>query len=454
MPTGTSSRPLQRKTPKAKTAPALPSGFRDWGPEDLRKRHRLFAALQETFERYGYEPLETPAVELLSVLTGKYGDEGEKLLFRILNSGNFLEGVPEEARASSQSLLPYIAEKALRYDLTVPMARWVAQNAGKLVFPFRRYQMQPVWRADRPQKGRFREFYQCDIDTIGARGLIPLLEIYQIAREVFEKLNLTGCVFHLNHRALLEALAEKAQWPGAFLDFCRLLDKTDKIGWEAVRAALQEQGAQDLSLLDPERPLSTEEIQRLPLPEEVRAEILGAWELVQTYQDDPILRMRWDNTLARGLDYYTGFIYEVKRPGSGVGTIAAGGAYASLVQEFGGPDLPAMGFSFGIERIYALLTDFEAPVEKPWLVAWTDATPLYIMEVVSAIQKGGKAAFAYPAPKRLSQQLEYAQRRGLPYVAIVGQTEETQKTVTLKNLSHGTQVSVALAELPQWAARV
>ena len=454
MPSATKNKPLQKKTHKAKTQPALPAGFRDWGPDDMRRRHRLFAVLRETFERYGYEPLETSAVERLSVLTGKYGDEGEKLLFRILNSGDFLAGVPDEARAHSQTLLPYIAEKALRYDLTVPMARWVAQNASKLVFPFRRYQIQPVWRADRPQKGRYREFYQCDVDIIGARGIIPLLEIYFIAREVFESLGLNGCIFHINHRALLEAFAEKANWSGEFLDFCRTLDKADKVGWEVVRTMLQERSAGDLSFLDPGKPLSAGEIETLPLSPDVKTEILAVLEAFQGYEADPILCLQWDRTLARGLDYYTGFIYEVKKPGSGVGTLAAGGAYASLVQDFGGPDLPAMGFSFGVERIYTLLTEWEVPVEKPWLVAWTDASAGYIMQVVAALHEGGKAAFAYPAPRRLSQQLEYAQRRGLPYVAIVGQTEETQQIVTVKNLSYGIQAEVALAELAGWAARV
>ncbi len=454
MPSGTNSKSLLRKTPKLKTQPALPSGFRDWGPEEMRKRHHLFTVLREVFERYGYEPLETPAVELLTVLTGKYGDEGEKLLFRILNSGDFLAEAPAEALGSSQALLPYITEKALRYDLTVPMARWVAQNASKLIFPFRRYQIQPVWRADRPQKGRYREFYQCDIDTIGARGTLPLLEIYHIAREVFQKLHLKGCIFHLNHRLLLEAFSQKAQWPGEFLDFCRLLDKADKVGWEAVVAELQARGVREVSFLDPERPLSPAEVQSLPLSEEVKTEILSALEAIQSYEVDPVLAIRWDRTLARGLDYYTGFIYEVKKPGSGLGTIAAGGAYASLVHDFGGPDLPAMGFSFGVERIYALLTDLPEPETKPWLVAWTDATASYIMQVVQTIQAGGKAAFAYPAARRLSHQLEYAQRRSLPFVAIVGQTEEQQHTVTVKNLSHGTQISVALAELADWAGRV
>jgi len=454
MPSGTNSKSLPKKTLRPKTQPALASGFRDWGPEEMRKRQHLFNLFREVFERYGYEPLETPAVELLSVLTGKYGDEGEKLLFRILNSGDFLEGVPLEVRASSAALLPYITEKALRYDLTVPMTRWAAQNAGKLVFPFRRYQIQPVWRADRPQKGRYREFYQCDIDTIGAKGLLPLLEIYQIAREAFEKLNLTECVFHLNHRLLLEALAQKVGWSSDFVDFCRILDKADKIGWEETLSLLKEKAVEEVSILDPERPLTADEVQSLSLPEETAKEIVGALEVLQAYENDPVLALRWDRTLARGLDYYTGFIYEVKKPGSGIGTIAAGGAYASLLRDFGGPDLPAMGFSFGVERIYTLLTDTEVSASKPWLVAWTDATPLYIMRVVTALHAAGKAAFAYPAPRRLSHQLEYAQRRNLPFAVIVGQTEEQQNTVTIKNLSYGTQVSVALAELAEWAARV
>jgi len=431
----------------------LPSGFRDWGPADLRRRQWLFSVLRETFERYGYEPLETPAVELLSVLTGKYGDEGDKLLFRILNSGDFLKDAPKEALSSSQSLACHIAEKALRYDLTVPMARWVAQHAGELVFPFRRYQMQPVWRADRPQKGRYREFYQCDIDAIGAKGLIPLLEIYTIAREAFERLGLKGCIFYLNHRQLLEAYAEKAGWQGSFLDFCRLLDKADKVGWTAVQTELRQNSRVEIGFLDPDKPLPPEEVGSLPLPSDAREEILGALALADQYGADSVLALRWEKTLARGLDYYTGFIYEVRLPGSGVGSIGAGGAYASLVRDFGGPDLPAMGFSFGVERIFLLLPDQGSSTPKPWLVAWTDASPGYIQRVVCALHEAGQAAFAYPAPRRLSQQLTYAERRSLPFAAILGQTEEANATITIKNLSHGTQEVVPLAGLHEWVHR-
>lgn len=434
------------KKPNKKVRPALPSGFRDFGPAEVYRRRRLFRLLAELFERYGYQPLETPAVELLSVLLGKYGEEGDKLLFRILNSGDFLAEVPEEARADSHTLLPYITEKALRYDLTVPMARWVAQHAGELVFPFKRYQIQPVWRADRPQRGRFREFYQCDIDIVGAEGIMPLLEIVAIIQEALQKLGLSGAVLHLNHRSLLEKAAQEAGWPESdFAGFCSLLDKADKIGWEAVEEAFGARGIRLPAWLHPTQGLPP--LSDLP-------EIARDAEALQQLLDTPaFVTVRWDSTLARGLEYYTGYVYELRVPGSGVGSIGAGGAYASLVHDFGGPDLPAMGFSFGVERILTILENtqngFAAEGSQPVLVAWVDASPGYIQEVVQQLHQAGQAAFAYPAPKKLSRQIEYAQRRGLPWVVIVGRTEETTRTVQRKNLLSHTQETLSLHALAE-----
>lgn len=401
-----------------------------------------------TFERFGYEPLETPAVELLSVLMGKYGEEGDKLLFRILNSGDFLADVPPQARESTSAILPYIAEKALRYDLTVPMARWVAQHAGEIVFPFKRYQIQPVWRADRPQRGRFREFYQCDVDIVGAEGIVPLWEMVAIARHVLGALGLRGAIFHLNHRQLLEHAARQIGWPSEhFSTFCTRIDKADKVGWQPIEALFREEGYFLPPWLRPEEGLSSalrSELQNLSL----LANDLPAIEALLATSDD-ILTVRWDPTLARGLEYYTGYVYEIRIPQSGMGSIAAGGAYASLVAEFGGPDLPAMGLSFGIERILTLLPEGMLDDEPalPVLVAWIDASPAYIARVVSAIQQGGIPAFAFPAPKKLSKQIEYAQRRGLRWVAIVGAGEESQNIVQLKDLSTHVQTAVALESL-------
>ncbi|GIV25101.1 MAG: hypothetical protein KatS3mg026_0793 [Bacteroidia bacterium] len=296
--------------PKSKVRPALPSGFRDFGPAEVRRRRAVFETLIRLFERFGYEPLETPAVELLSVLTGKYGEEGDRLLFRILNSGDFLEGVPPEAYKDSRSLLPHITEKALRYDLTVPMARWVAQHAGQLVFPFKRYQIQPVWRADRPQRGRFREFYQCDVDIVGAEGIQPLFEMVTLAREGLACLGVTGAVLHLNHRALLEAAAAQAGWPpDQFGAFCTLLDKADKIGWQAVQTQFAEKGYTLPDWLSPEAPASHlwEQLASLPATE---ADVPALQQLLT--EVSPSLTVRWDATLARGLEYYTGYVYEVR----------------------------------------------------------------------------------------------------------------------------------------------
>lgn len=413
----------------------------------MRQRRVVLQTLTQTFERFGYEPLETPAVELSSVLLGKYGEEGDKLLFRILNSGDFLAEVPPEARSSSAALLPHISEKALRYDLTVPMARWVAQHAGELVFPFKRYQIQPVWRADRPQRGRFREFYQCDIDIVGAEGLMPLLEMVAILRESLSSLQLRGAILHLNHRALLEKACIDSGWPKEnFVNFCALLDKADKVGWPVVQEQFGQMGYTLPRWLDPAVAWSELRKQLASIPE--LAADLPALEGLLASSASVVIR--WDATLARGLSYYTGYIYELRMPESGIGSIGAGGAYASLVGDFGGPDLPAMGFSFGIERILLLMQGAasSAPPAQA-LVAWIDASPLYVMQVVETLHAQGLSAFAYPSARKLSKQLDYAQRRGIRWVAIVGSQEEATQTLQLKDLYQHTQKTLSLYELAQ-----
>ncbi|MCX7607041.1 MAG: histidine--tRNA ligase [Bacteroidia bacterium] len=442
------------KKPKNKIRPALPSGFRDFGPAEVRRRRRVFSLLIDLFERFGYEPLETPAVELLSVLMGKYGDEGDKLLFRILNSGDFWVEVPPTARESSYTLLPYLTEKALRYDLTVPMARWVAQHAGELVFPFKRYQIQPVWRADRPQRGRFREFYQCDIDIVGAEGVMALGEILMIVRQGLYALGIQGATLHLNHRALLEAAATESGWPSErFSDFCARLDKIDKVGWDEVEGLFRREGYRLPDWLRPnERGFSVvrDKLRSLPALE---AEVEAVQSLLD--EEDPTLQVRWDTTLARGLEYYTGYVYEVRVPGSGIGSIGAGGAYASLVADFGGPDLPAMGFSFGIERILTLISPSEEGngSSLPVLVAWVDASIRYTMQVVSLLHREGIPAFAYPSPRKLSKQLDYAQRRGLRWVVVVGAEEERTRTVQLKDFLHHTELTLPVDALASHCGR-
>lgn len=376
---------------------------------------------------------------------GKYGEEGDKLLFRILNSGDFLAEVPDEARKQTSTLLPYITEKALRYDLTVPMARWVAQHAGELVFPFKRYQIQPVWRADRPQRGRFREFYQCDVDIVGAEGILPLLEMITLAREGLRILGIKGAVFHLNHRFLLEEAARQTSWRGSFSAFCGHIDKADKIGWEAVQNTFKAQQMMLPPWLHPEENFSERiqrELSQLEIP---AAEIEALRKEIE--KSDEVLVVRWDPTLARGLEYYTGYVYEVRLPGSGVGSIAAGGAYGDLIADFGGPDLPAMGLSFGIERILSLLPEPQERSPQPVLVAWIDASPTYVQKVVDTLHAQGIPAFAYPSPRKIGRQLEYAQRRGFRWVAVVGQQEETQQQVQLKDLFQHTQQTYALSEV-------
>ncbi|MGQ9864260.1 MAG: histidine--tRNA ligase [Bacteroidia bacterium] len=419
------------------------SGFRDFFGQTLIHRNYLLGCLRSVFERFGYQPLETPALEPLSILEGKYGQEGDKLLFRILNSGDFWQNIPPDIPHTSQKLRPYLTEKGLRYDLTVPMARFVKENPH-LLFPFKRYQIQPVWRADRPQKGRYREFYQCDADILGSTPPLGEIEILMLADEVFSLFPLSPVEIHLNHRGLLEGLAHLAGWHEDFSTFCGLLDKVDKVGWEKIAPQLQR--------TSPLPPILEkgfwQELHELPSTDLPTYQVaLQEIQELQSYlATNPLqsLTLRWNIRLARGLDYYTGLVYEIIHPGTSVGTLAAGGRYDYLLKNLGGKNTSGIGISFGVERLYGLLeeTTFFAHVEENdvWLIAWTDKSVLpYAYAVQKTLHAQDQKAFVYPAEKKLPKQLEYAAKRGFSHVVIVGPAEKENRQYQLKNLHSGEQ---------------
>lgn len=424
------------------------SGFRDFFGQTLVRRNYLLERIRDVFERFGYEPLETPAIESLSLLEGKYGQEGDKLLFRILNSGDFWKKVPPNLPYTSDKLGPYLTEKGLRYDLTVPMVRFVKENSH-LLFPFKRYQIQPVWRADRPQKGRYREFYQCDADILGSTPPLGEIEILLLAEEVFSLFPLPHVEIHINHRGLLEGLAQLSGWGNDFFTFCGLLDKVDKVGWEKIAPQLQRTDPLP-QILEQGLWQKLEELPSIPLPAYQSA--LQEIQKLQSYlAATPLqtLTIQWNIRLARGLDYYTGLIYEIVSPQAAIGTLAAGGRYDYLLKNLGGKNISGIGISFGVERLYTLLeeTHFFAHIREPdvWLIAWTDASVLpYAYYVQKILHAQNQKAFVYPTNKKLPKQLEYAAKKGFSHVVIVGPQEKENRQYQLKNLHSGEQKTCTL----------
>lgn len=439
--------------------PGLPEGTRDFGPEQVRKRTYIFDTIRSVFVTYGFQPLETPAMENLSTLTGKYGDEGDKLLFKILNNGDFLKDADAAALTAKDSarVQSVISKRGLRYDLTVPFARYVVMNRGQLTFPFKRYQIQPVWRADRPQKGRYREFYQCDVDVIGSESLLYEAELVQIYDTAFARLGLPVTI-KMNNRKVLYGIAEAAGIADRFVDMTVAIDKLDKIGIEGVRQELAERG------VPPEAVATIEKILAAPTLEALRPALagsetgrLGLDELAQVYaylEGSPLHNeLRFDVTLARGLSYYTGCIFEVAAQGVQIGSIGGGGRYADLTGVFGVPGLPGVGVSFGADRIYDCLEAlglFPQTLEqsvKILLMAFDEPTLRYAFRCATALRAAGIAAEVYPEPGKLKKQFEYAAKRAIPYVAIAGETEMQQGVLAVKDQNSGEQVSLSVADL-------
>ena len=434
--------------------PSIPKGTRDFGPAEMVGRNYIFNTIKDVFRKFGYQCIETPSMENLGTLLGKYGEEGDKLLFRIQNSG-------EKA-----ALAP---EKGLRYDLTVPFARFVVQHQNEIAFPFKRYQIQPVWRADRPQKGRYREFYQCDVDVIGSKSLLSELELVQMVDEVFGRFGVRVCI-KINNRKILAGLAEVSGQPERLVDITVAIDKIDKIGLDAVKAELFEKGLtpEAVALIEPVLTLTgttTEKIARmrtLLAASETGCKGLDEVETLFGLIDKAGISqpVELDLSLARGLNYYTGAIFEVKALDWAIGSICGGGRYDDLTGIFGLPNTSGVGISFGADRIYDVLSGlnlFPKNAAAAAAVLFTnmgEAEVAYTIPVAAALRRTGIACEIYPDNTKLKKQFEYADRKGIPYLAIVGDQEVTDGTVTLTNLATGEQRSIAKDGLAQCLAEI
>jgi histidyl-tRNA synthetase len=413
----------------------------------MARRNYIFDTIKSVFMLYGFQQIETPAMENLSTLMGKYGEEGDKLLFRIQNSG-------EKA-----ALAP---EKGLRYDLTVPFARYVVQHREEIAFPFKRFQIQPVWRADRPQKGRYREFYQCDVDVIGSNSLVGELELIQIVEEVYRRLGINVCL-HLNNRKVLAGIAEVIGAPDKMVDITVAIDKLDKIGVEAVNAELAERGlsAEQVQALQPILNLSGTTAEKLAALRTILAQsetgLKGVEELETLFgmieATGVKLNIELDLCLARGLNYYTGAIFEVKALDAQIGSITGGGRYDNLTGIFGMPDVSGVGISFGADRIYDVLTELELfPAElqsatRVLFATFGQAELTYALRWAKALREKGIAVEVYPEPTKMKKQMGYADDKKIPFVAIVGGNEMESQTVMLKNMATGEQKQVTTEEL-------
>lgn len=438
---------------------SLPKGTRDFAPGILKQRQHIISVISAIYVKYGFEPLETPAMENLTTLTGKYGDEGDKLLFKVLNNGDLLRGVAkeqfDEMYDAQPKLLNQISEKGLRYDLTIPFARFVVQNQNDLQFPFKRYQIQPVWRADKPQKGRYREFWQCDADVIGTDSMMCEADFIKIYFEVFTKLGLPHYTLKINHRKILEAIIKTIEFEGKLTDLTVAIDKLDKIGWEGVEKELLEKGlqpekAKQLSALLTQMPFNTQSLQIIKnqLIECKEAELgLNALQEILDFlgQSGAVKSVEIDLSLARGLDYYTGCIFEAVIEDSGIGSVSGGGRYDDLTGVFGLSNVSGIGISFGIDRIYdvmlgkGLFSEKNTPTAKLLLCHFDAEARIFCNEVADLLREGNIAVEVYPDLKSIRKQLEYANKRGYLFTGVVGSDEINSRTLKLKNMVTGEQ---------------
>ena len=440
--------------------PSIPKGTRDFSPSEMARRNYIFDTIRDVFRLFGFKQIETPAMENLSTLMGKYGDEGDKLLFKILNSGDFLRGVDRSLVDSGDCvhLTPQLCEKGLRYDLTVPFARYVVQHRSELQFPFKRFQIQPVWRADRPQKGRYREFYQCDADVVGSDSLLNEIELLQLVDEVFSRLNVSITI-KLNNRKVLAGIAEMIGAPEKIVDITVAIDKIDKIGIENVNAELREKGLSEeaIAALNPILAISGSLDERLAALDKVLAASetgrKGVEELRTVVDGTMALGLRaeleLDVSLARGLNYYTGTIIEVKARDVQIGSITGGGRYDNLTGVFGMPGLSGVGISFGADRIYDVLNAlnlYPAEAETSTRVIFLnlgDTEAAASLRAAMQLRAAGVAAEVYPDAAKMKKQMGYADALHIPFVAIIGEEELNEGTVTLKNMATGEQQRVA-----------
>ena len=449
--------------------PSIPKGTRDFGPEEMIKRTYIFDTIKSVFHTYGFLPLETPAMENLSTLLGKYGDEGDKLLFKVLNSGDFFKGVDvADLNEEKRNLLATkICEKGLRYDLTVPFARYVVQHQSEIAFPFRRYQIQPVWRADRPQKGRYREFYQCDVDIIGSRSLVNEVELIEIVSEVFRKLGIR-ITLKMNNRKILYGIAETIGHADKMIDITVAIDKLEKIGLEAVEEELSTKGISEESIaaLRPILSLSGSYSEKLAALREIiggsETGVKGIEEMetifALTEKIGTDLDIDLDLSLARGLNYYTGAIFEVKARDFAIGSICGGGRYDDLTGIFGMPNVSGVGISFGADRIYDVMcglnlfpTDSGMTARALFLNLGGEHLTASLLHL-KKLRSMGIPCEIYPDNAKMKKQMEYANRRAIPYVIIIGSDERASGQVSLKNMVSGEQKTIPTDALPEYLA--
>ena len=450
------------------TKPSIPQGTRDFSSEVVRKRNYIFSTIRNIFELYSFQPLETPAMENLDTLMGKYGEEGDKLIFKILNNGINNEKNIEKSKAGFEKLLEGksssdITERALKYDLTIPFARYVAMNHTKLTFPFRRYQIQPVWRADRPQKGRYREFTQCDADVVGSLSLLNEVELANIYHEVFIKLELKNYELKINSRKILVALAELCGGADKMIDITIAIDKLDKIGLEKVKEELQERGLKDEQIKIIESYLNItgsneEKLSQIKLLlGESETGKQGIDEVEFVFSQTKNTNIHIDFTLARGLNYYTGIIFEAKAPEEvKMGSIGGGGRYDDLTGLFGVPNIPGVGISFGVDRIYDVLEELKLFPEnlqvstKALFFNMGDEESAFAFGIMQKIRSSGIACELYHEAVKINKQFTYAEKKNIPFVIIIGSKEMEDKSCPVKNLSTGNQEIVPFEELADY----
>jgi len=444
--------------------PSIPKGTRDFSPTEVIKRNYIFDIIKKHFQTYGFQPIETPSFENSDTLLGKYGDEGDRLIFKILNSGDFISKVDDFTYSSkdSSTIVPMISEKALRYDLTVPFARYVVQHQNEINFPFKRYQIQPVWRADRPQKGRFREFYQCDADVVGSNSLLQEIEFVQLYDAIFYELKLEGVHIKLNNRKILAGIAEVIGAKNNLINFTVALDKLDKIGSEGVKKEMLAKGiseaaiekASPLFLLKGTNSEQLDTLQYFLSSSEIGTKGVDELRFILEFIEEIGLQsasLSIDVTLARGLNYYTGAIFEVAAPeGVQIGSIGGGGRYDDLTGIFGLKDVSGVGISFGLDRIYLVLEElnlFPEAIDQSLQVLcvnFGEKEALAAMKLINVLRKSGVKADVYPSNAKMQKQMKYANNRNVPYVILLGAQEIENNSFIVKNMKDGSQQNYRL----------
>lgn len=447
--------------------PSIPKGTRDFGPEEVSRRNYIFNIIKESFSLYGFHPIETPSFENSETLMGKYGEEGDRLIFKILNSGDYLSKVRDAvyAEKDSSKMTPYISEKALRYDLTVPFARYVVQHQNEIVFPFKRYQIQPVWRADRPQKGRFREFFQCDADVIGSTSLWQEVEFVQLYDAVFSKLGMHGVTIKINNRKILSGIAQAIGAEDRLIDFTVALDKLDKIGEDGVKKEMRTKGITEdaLAQLQPLFELTgtatdqLEGLKRLLGDSEIGKQGVEELEFIVSAIQNLGLQtaeLKIDVTLARGLNYYTGAIIEIAAPdGVNMGSIGGGGRYDDLTGIFGLKNMSGVGISFGLDRIYLVMEELElfpetsSETSSALFINFGEKEAMYAIKAITNLRSAGIRVELYPDSAKMGKQMGYADKRNIPFTVLAGESEMNNNSFTLKNMTSGEQQSLDLEGL-------